>query len=83
MPEPCEPREDGTPETHPGAEELARFVRGELPRPEARLIVRHLLTRCPRCTQVTRRLWELGDRAPGFDVDGEDEGEDEEGGEEE
>lgn len=28
---------------------------------EARAIVRHLLTGCPQCVTVTRRLWNLGD----------------------
>jgi hypothetical protein len=70
-------REGGASRTHPGEEELARFFRGELPGPEARRIVRHLLTHCPRCSEVTRRLWQLGDGASGPDLEG-----DEEGGEE-
>jgi hypothetical protein len=44
-------------ETHPAAATLERFVRGELGRPEARTVVRHLLSRCPRCVGATRRLW--------------------------
>jgi hypothetical protein len=40
---------------------LAGLFRGELPRDEAREIVRHLLTGCPGCLQVTRRLWSLGE----------------------
>jgi anti-sigma factor RsiW len=36
---------------------LERFLRGELPREEARGLVRHLLTRCPACLPTTRRLW--------------------------
>lgn len=49
--------------THPGEQELERFMRGELPRRELHAVVRHLLTGCPQCVQVTRRLWEFGDRA--------------------
>lgn len=33
----------------------------DLSRPEAALVVRHLLTGCPQCLQVTRQLWRLGD----------------------
>lgn len=46
---------------HPCERDLARFMEGELPRTEAREIVRHLLTGCPRCKQVTHRLWTLSD----------------------
>jgi hypothetical protein len=42
---------------HPESRQLQCFLRGELPRREAREIVRHLLTGCPQCRQVTRRLW--------------------------
>jgi hypothetical protein len=76
MPVSCASREDGVSQTHPDEEELARFFRGELPRSAAGPIVRHLLTRCPRCAQVTRRLWELGDGEPGSGVNEETEGED-------
>ena len=48
---------------HPHPKQLKRFMSGELPRPEAASIVRHLLKGCPQCVQVTRRLWYLGDRA--------------------
>ncbi len=37
---------------------------GELSRPEVLAVVRHLLTGCPRCVEVTRRLWALGEWAP-------------------
>jgi hypothetical protein len=47
--------------SHPGPKQLERFLRGELPQPEVPPIVRHLLTGCPACLQVTRRLWRLGD----------------------
>jgi|GEM_PF-5517112 len=79
MPVSCASREDGVTQTHPDEEELARFFRGELPPSAARLVVRHLLTRCPRCSQVTRRLWKLGDGGAGSDgekeIEGEGEGE--------
>ncbi|HEV2855131.1 MAG TPA: hypothetical protein VHC97_20220 [Thermoanaerobaculia bacterium] len=39
-------------------------MRGALPGPEVRAVVRHLLTGCAECLQVTRRLWSLADRAP-------------------
>ena len=48
---------------HPPAEDLRRFMRGELKRSEARGLVRHLLTGCPQCLEVTRRLWDLGERS--------------------
>jgi uncharacterized membrane protein len=43
---------------------LERFMRNELSRREVVPIVRHLLTGCTQCLQVTRPLWELGERAP-------------------
>jgi hypothetical protein len=49
---------------HPAPDELHRFMRGALPGPEVRAVVRHLLTGCAECLQVTRRLWSLADRAP-------------------
>ena len=48
---------------HPPAEDLVRFMRGALRRPEVRGLVRHLLTGCPQCLEVTRRLWDLGERS--------------------
>ena len=45
------------------AEQIARFMRGESPRNEARSVVRHLLTGCPQCLQVAGRLWRFGDEA--------------------
>ena len=48
------------PLSHPHPIQLERFMRGELSRAEARPVVRHLLSRCPACLPVTRRLWFLG-----------------------
>lgn len=47
--------------SHPGQDCLERFFRRELSRAERRTVVRHLLTGCPTCLQVTRRLWSLGE----------------------
>lgn len=55
-------------ENHPSQADLKRFMRGELPRPEVRAIVRHLMAGCPECLEVTRRLFELGERPPGFEA---------------
>src|SRR6185369_5281339 len=44
----------------PLSEDLGLFMRGELPRREARAVVRHLLTGCLHCFQRTRRLWTFG-----------------------
>jgi hypothetical protein len=55
---------------HPHPKQLERFLRGELSRSEVAKVVRHLLAGCPACQQVTRRLWDLGDRAP-LDMEGE------------
>jgi hypothetical protein len=52
------------PPAHPEAEQVERFLRGELTRAEVRAVVRHLLTRCPRCVEVAGRLWNLGDPVP-------------------
>jgi hypothetical protein len=50
--------------SHPEMDQVERFLRGELTQPEVRAVVRHLLTRCPRCAEVAGRLWSLGDPAP-------------------
>jgi len=42
---------------HPDAESLARFMRGALPRDEARDVVRHLLSGCARCRRITGAWW--------------------------
>ena len=47
---------------HPCDGDLQKLMRGELSRPAARDVVRHLLTSCPQCMQVTRRLWPLSGR---------------------
>jgi hypothetical protein len=49
---------------HPAREGLERLMRGELPREEALGVVRHLLTGCCTCVEVTRRFWSYGDRRP-------------------
>lgn len=46
---------------HPEPRLLAEFMRNEAEDSVRRRIVRHLLTGCPQCTSVTRRLWALGD----------------------
>jgi hypothetical protein len=46
---------------HPEPQQLERFMRGESPCDECRFIVRHLLTGCPECRVITRRVWELAD----------------------
>lgn len=43
---------------HPSPDLLKRFVCSTLDPGECRLIVRHLLTGCPTCQEVTRRLLE-------------------------
>ncbi len=49
---------------HPDAEQLARFLRDELPARARRQIVRHLLQGCAQCVETTRPLWGLGSRPP-------------------
>ncbi len=61
-------------QNHPGREKLELLMRGELARSEVAKVVRHLLAGCPACLQVTRRLWDLGDRAPLDGFDGEERG---------
>lgn len=52
---------------HPDPQLLERFMRAEAGGLERRNVVRHLLTRCPRCLSVTQRLWSLGNLRPGED----------------
>jgi hypothetical protein len=52
------------PDRHPGEQELQAFMRGELPKPDAAAIVRHLLTGCRDCSLETRRIWRLGEWPP-------------------
>jgi hypothetical protein len=47
---------------HPEPGQLEGFIRGGLPRPEARAIVRHLLRGCDECRVVVRQVWALGNR---------------------
>jgi hypothetical protein len=47
---------------HPPWKELESLMRGDLPRLRAVAIVRHLLTGCSTCVEVTRRFWSYGDR---------------------
>ncbi len=61
-----EGRKQGGP--HPTQQELASFMRGELPRNEALGVVRHLLTGCPECVKGTRLLWQLGQRPPDLEA---------------
>ena len=69
-----EPETPAVRQDHPHPKQLERFMLGRLSRPEVAVVVRHLLTGCPACLQVTRRLWDLGDRAPLDRLDGRDEG---------
>lgn len=46
---------------HPDSQLLERFLRNELQGEERRIVVRHLLTGCPQCVAVTRRVWSLAD----------------------
>lgn len=72
---------------HPDPRLLERFMRGEASALERRSIVRHMLTGCLQCLEVTRPLWRFGDRplvplggsAPERDEEGEEEGEEESG----
>lgn len=59
---------------HPTPAELVGFMRGDLPRAEARRVVRHLLTQCEKCHAVTREAWGLGDQRHLVEVDGRQEG---------
>lgn len=46
---------------HPDSQLLLRFLRCEVEGEERRIVVRHLLTGCPQCVAVTRRVWSLAD----------------------
>lgn len=50
-------------EYHPAPEVLERFVYGTLGPLECRNVVRHLLTGCPVCRQVTGRFWAVTEKA--------------------
>lgn len=54
-------REGVMAEQHPDSQLLERFLRCELEGEERRIVVRHLLTGCPQCVAVTRRVWSLAD----------------------
>jgi hypothetical protein len=53
---------------HPRPAELQRFMRGESALAESCAVVRHLMTCCPQCLQVTRSVWWLGEEAVGTTV---------------
>jgi hypothetical protein len=55
-------------QNHPEEDTLAAFIRGELPRDQARAVVRHLLRECSRCVAMTRRLVRPGDPLPGLEA---------------
>lgn len=46
-------------QSHPGPQQIERFVKGEASRAETRDVVRHLLLGCPKCSQAVRPLWGL------------------------
>ena len=48
---------------YPDEKQLERFMRLDLSRPEVIQIVRHLMTGCSCCLEVTRRFWERGELA--------------------
>jgi hypothetical protein len=50
-------------ENHPNKALLERFMLGDLPRPAVARIVRHMLTGCTQCLEITRPLWESEERA--------------------
>jgi len=53
--------EDSESGAHPNRAELETFMRGEMPSLRAAGVVRHLITGCSVCLQVTRRLWNFGE----------------------
>jgi hypothetical protein len=57
---------------HPEPDLLVRFLRGDLPRPEGLRVIRHLLTGCAKCLEVTRPVWALADRPRNMQLDPED-----------
>lgn len=57
-------RQEGARGDHPAAEDLGRFMRGELTPREAAPIVRHVLAGCAKCLKVTRKLWSIGEELP-------------------
>lgn len=70
---------------HPDPELLERFMRGEASALERRSIVRHMLTGCLQCLEVTSPLWRFGELSllplNGEDPEsGNDEGDEEEEG---
>lgn len=67
---------------HPDPRLLERFLRGEASALERRTIVRHMLTGCLQCLEITRPLWRFGDRPLLPLGDTERDGEGEEGEEE-
>ena len=54
-------------QSHPHPRQLERFMTNDLPRSEAALVIRHLLSGCPPCTQVTGWLWQLGGSCGGVE----------------
>lgn len=53
-------RFDPSTERHPAPEMLARFMAGELPVAENRVVTRHLLRGCERCREIAARHWYAG-----------------------
>jgi hypothetical protein len=56
---------NGASQGHPEPADLQRFMRGESTFAERRAVVRHLMTGCPQCLQVTCSIWRLGEEALG------------------
>jgi hypothetical protein len=61
---PLDPPEN-SPAAHPEPELLERLLRGELNPADRRRVVRHLLTGCPRCVEVTHPVWALAGEPAG------------------
>ncbi|HZF09316.1 MAG TPA: hypothetical protein VFE33_11050 [Thermoanaerobaculia bacterium] len=49
---------------HPDPALLEQFMRDDVTAPEKLRVVRHLLTGCPQCVAVTRKLWALAGGRP-------------------